>query len=60
MTTDNALAMLCQQNYYLSQTLAKVNIFLSKHNLFREIAKNAIVLNYDVINDVMIIKYINQ
>ena len=31
----------------------KTNIFLSKRSLFRETAKKAIFLNYNVINDAM-------
>ena len=58
MTNDIAQAMLCQQTYFLCQTLAKVNPFLCKRNLFRETAEKAIVLNYDVINDVMMMQCI--
>ena len=36
-----------------------INIFfLCKRNLFRETSKKAIVLNYNVINDVMMMRYI--
>ena len=35
-----------------------MNIFLCKRDLFRETAEKAIVLNYDVINDVMMMQYI--
>ena len=52
--------MLRQQNYHLSQTLAKVNIFLCKRNSCGETAEKTIVLNYDVINDVMMMQYIYQ
>ena len=33
-----------------------MNIFLCKRNLFREIAEKTIVLNYEVTNDVMMMK----
>ena len=35
-----------------------MNIFLCKRNLFWEIAEKAVVLNYDVINDVRMMQYI--
>ena len=38
----------------------KVNIFLSKRNLFRETAEKVIFLNYNVINDVMMMQCIYQ
>ena len=38
----------------------KMNIFLCKHSLVRETAEKAIVLNYDVINDVMMMQCIYQ
>ena len=38
----------------------KMNIFLFKRSLFRETANKAIVLNYDVINDVMVMQCIYQ
>ena len=38
----------------------KINIFLCKGSLFRETAEKAIVLNYDVINDVMMMQCIYQ
>ena len=34
-----------------------MNIFLCKRNLFRETVEKTIVLNNDVINDAMMIKY---
>ena len=37
-----------------------INIFLGKRNLFQETKEKAIVLNYDVINDVMMMQYIYQ
>ena len=37
-----------------------MNIFLRKRNLFRETAEKAIVLNYNVINDVMMMQCIYQ
>ena len=37
-----------------------INICLGKRNLFRETKEKAIVLNYDVINDVMMMQYIYQ
>ena len=42
------------------QQLMKMNIFLCKRTLFRETAQKAIVLNYDVINDVMMTQCIHQ
>ena len=36
----------------------KMNIFLCKRNLFRETAEKTIFLNYDVINDVMMMQCI--
>ena len=36
----------------------KMNIFLCKRSLFQETAEKAIVLNYVVINDVMMMQYI--
>ena len=38
----------------------KMNIFLCKHSLFRETAQKAIVLNYNVINDGMVMQCIYQ
>ena len=38
----------------------KINIFLCKRYLFRETAEKAIFLNYDVINNVMMMQCINQ
>ena len=38
----------------------KMIIFLCKRNLFRETAENAIFLNYDVINNVMMMQCIYQ
>ena len=37
-----------------------LNSFLCKRNLFRETAEKAIVLNYGVINDVMMMQCIYQ
>ena len=37
-----------------------MNIFLRKRNLFRETAEKAIALNYNVINDVMMMQCIYQ
>ena len=42
---------------YIIQQLVKMNILCS---LFRETAQKAIVLNYDVINDVMMMQCIYQ
>ena len=39
--------------YYIIQQQMKMNIFLCKRTLFRETDEKAIFLNYDVINDVM-------
>ena len=38
----------------------KMNTFLCKRRLFRETAKKAIVLNYDVVIDVMMMQCIYQ
>ena len=38
----------------------KMNIFLCKRSLFPETAEKAIVLNYDAINDVIIMRCIYQ
>ena len=46
--------------HYIIQQLMKMNIFLCKRNLFRETAEKAIILNYDVINDVMMMHCIYQ
>ena len=35
-----------------------MNIFLCKRNLFQETAEKAIVLNYDVINDAMMMQHV--
>ena len=42
--------------HYIIQQLMKMNIFLCKCNLFRERAEKSIFLNYDVINDVMMMQ----
>ena len=46
--------------HYIIQQLMKMNIYLCKRNLFRETAEKAIILNYDVINDVMMMHCIYQ
>ena len=46
--------------HYSIQQLPKMNIFLCKCNLYRETAEKAIFLNYDVINDVMMMQCIYQ
>ena len=46
--------------HYIIQQLMKMNIFLCKRNLFRETAEKAIFLNYDVINDAMMMQCIYQ
>ena len=38
----------------------KIGIFLRKRSSFREKAKKALFLNYDVINDVMMMQCIYQ
>ena len=38
----------------------KMSIFLCKRSLFRETAEKSIFLNYDVINDVMMMQCIYQ
>ena len=38
----------------------KMNIFLRRRSLFRETAETAIILNYDVINVVMMMQCIYQ
>ena len=38
----------------------EMNIFLCKRSLFQETAEIAIFLNYDVINDVMMMHWIYQ
>ena len=42
------------------QQLMIMNIFLRKRSLFRERAEKALVLNYDVINDVMMMQCLYQ
>ena len=42
--------------HYIIQQLMKMNNFLCKRNFFRETAEKAIFLNYDVINDVMMMQ----
>ena len=37
-----------------------MDIFLHKRSLFRETVEKAIILNYDVINDVMMMQCIYQ
>ena len=44
--------------HYIIQQLMKMNIFLCKCILFRETAEKSIFLNYDVINDVMMMQFI--
>ena len=44
--------------HYIIQQLMKMNIFLCKCILFRENAEKSIFLNYDVINDVMMMQCI--
>ena len=38
----------------------KMNFFLCKRSLFRETAEKAIFLNYDVINDIMMMQNLYQ
>ena len=45
---------------YIIQQLMTMNIFLCKRSLFRETAEKAIVLNYVVINEVMMMQCIYQ
>ena len=45
---------------YIIQQLMKMNIFLCKRSLFRETAEKAIILNYNVIKDVMMMQCIYQ
>ena len=45
---------------YIIQQLMKMKIFLCNRNLFRETAEKTKFLNYDVINDVMMMKCIYQ
>ena len=44
--------------HYIIQELMKMNIFLCKCIFFQEKAEKSIFLNYDVINDVMMMQYI--
>ena len=49
--------------HYIIQQLMKMNIMkilLYKRSLFRKTAEKAIVLNYEVINDVMMMQCIYQ
>ena len=46
--------------HYIIQQVMKMNIFLCKRNLFRKTAEKAIFLDYDVINDVMMMQCIYQ
>ena len=46
--------------HYIIQQLMKMNNFLRKYNFFRETAEKSIFLNYDVINDVMMMQCMNQ
>ena len=46
--------------HYIIQQLMKMNNLLCKRNFFRETAEKAIFLNYDVINDVMMMQCMYQ
>ena len=46
--------------HYIIQQLMKMNVFLCKRNLFRETAVKAIFLNYNIINNVMMMQCIYQ
>ena len=46
--------------HYIIQQLMKMTNLLCKRNIFRETAEKAIFLNYDVINDVMMMQCMYQ
>ena len=46
--------------FYYTSTAEDNEYFLCKRSLFRETAKKAIVLNYDVINDIIMKQCIHQ
>ena len=46
--------------HYIIQQQKKMKIFLCKRNSFRKTAEKALFLNYDVINDVMMMQCMYQ
>ena len=47
-----------QYYFHIIQQLVTINIFSCGRNLFRETAEKAIILNYEIINDVMMMRCI--